>query len=80
MRMKQLIDNHHGALDRLLAYLDSPLSAAECFTPLFKRKIGSGEYGLALVEAIAHLSHLYQTGQVTRTRRDDHAWVYERVR
>ena len=80
MRMKQLIDNHHGALDRLLVYLDSPLSAAECFTPLFKRKIGSGEYGLALVEAIAHLSHLYQTGQVTRTRRDDHAWVYERVR
>ncbi|MEP3848265.1 MAG: MBL fold metallo-hydrolase [Paracoccaceae bacterium] len=80
MRMKQLIDNHHGALDRLLAYLDSPLSAAQCFTPLFKRKIGSGEYGLALVEAIAHLSHLYQTGQVTRTRRDDNAWVYERVR
>ncbi|MEO9820075.1 MAG: MBL fold metallo-hydrolase [Paracoccaceae bacterium] len=80
MRMKHLIDNHHGALYRLLAYLDSPLSAAECFTPLFKRKIGSGEYGLALVEAIAHLSHLHQTGQVTRSRRDDNAWVYERVR
>ncbi|MEP1538642.1 MAG: MBL fold metallo-hydrolase [Paracoccaceae bacterium] len=80
MRMKHLIDNHHGALDRLLAYLESPLSAAECFTPLFKRKIGSGEYGLALVEAIAHLSHLHQTGQVTRSRRDDNAWVYERVR
>ncbi|MEP6065628.1 MAG: MBL fold metallo-hydrolase [Paracoccaceae bacterium] len=80
MRMKHLIDNHHGALDRLLAYLESPLSAAECFTPLFKRKIGSGEYGLALVEAIAHLSHLHQTGQVMRSRRDDNAWVYERVR
>ena len=79
-RMRQLIDNHHGALQRLLAYLDSPLSAAECFAPLFKRKIGAGEYGLALVEAIAHLSHLHQAGQVTRSRRDDNAWVYERVR
>lgn len=78
-RMRQLIDNHHGGLKRLLQYIDTPKSAAECFAPLFKRKIGEGEYGLALVESIAHLSHLYQTGLATRTARDDGAWVYQRV-
>jgi len=77
MRLKQLIDNHHGGLKRLLAYLDTPKTAAACFSPLFKRKIGEGEYGLALVEAIAHLSHLYQTGQVTRTQREDGAFLYQ---
>ena len=77
-RMRQLIDNHHGALERLLAFIDAPKAAGECFTPLFKRRIGEGEYGLALVEAVAHLSHLYQTGRATRTRRADGAWVYQR--
>ena len=77
-RMRQLIDNHHGALARLLDFIDTPKSAAECFAPLFKRSIGEGEYGLALVEAVAHLSHLYQDGKATRTRRDDGAWVYQR--
>ena len=78
-RMRQLIDNHHGALSRLLEHLDTPKAAGECFAPLFKRSIGPGEYGLALVEAVAHLSHLYQDGRATRARRDDGALVYQRV-
>lgn len=78
VRLHQLIENHHGALRRLTEFLDTPKSAAECFAPLFKRSIGEGEYGLALVEAVAHLSHLYQNRQVTRTKRDDGAWVYRR--
>lgn len=78
MRMRQLIDNHHGALARLLDFLDTPKSAAECFTPLFKRKIGPAEYGLALVESVAHVSHLYQDGLASRNRREDGAWVYQR--
>ncbi len=77
-RMRQLIDNHHGALARLLDFIDTPKSATECFAPLFKRSIGEAEYGLALVEAVAHLSHLYQDGKAMRTRRDDGAWVYQR--
>ena len=77
-RMRQLIDNHHGALKRLIAYIETPKAASECFAPLFKRSIGESEYGLALVESVAHLSHLYQAGQATRTRRDDGAWVYQR--
>ncbi|WP_425043211.1 MBL fold metallo-hydrolase [Primorskyibacter sp. S87] len=79
-RMRQLIENHHGALARLLDHLDRPKSTSECFAPLFKRSIGEGEYGLALVEAVAHLNHLYHIGDVTRTRREDGAWLYQRKR
>ncbi len=78
-RMEQLINNHHGALKRLLEFISEPKSASECFSQLFKRPIGEGEYGLALVESVAHLSHLYQTGLATRSLRDsDGAFVYQR--
>lgn len=78
LRLRQLIDNHHGALKRLLDFIATPKAAGECFMPLFKRRIGEGEYGLALVEATAHLSHLYQIGHATRVKRDDGAWIYHR--
>ncbi|MGR3660008.1 MAG: MBL fold metallo-hydrolase [Paracoccaceae bacterium] len=77
-RMRQLIDNHHSALDRLLEYLETPHTAVECFIVLFKRKIGEAVYGLALVEAMAHVNHLYHLGEVTRTLRSDGAWVWQR--
>lgn len=78
-RLRQLIENHHSALRRLLNDIETPKTAAECFPSLFKRSIGEAEYGLALVEAVAHLSHLYQTGAATRTlRASDGAWVYQR--
>ena len=80
VRMRQLIDNHHGALDRLLQLLAEPKTAAECFAPLFKRHIGEGEYGLALVEAHAHVNHLYHQGLVTRTKRDDGAYLWQTAR
>ena len=77
LRMRQLIDNHHGALKRLEDFIADPRVAGDCFPPLFKRKIGSSEYGLALVEAFAHLNHLYQTGKASRTMREDGAWVWQ---
>lgn len=76
-RLGQLIENHHGALDRLRDHLaGGPRTAVECFAPLFKRRIDEGTYGLALVEAVAHLNHLLGMGAVTRTRRADGAWLY----
>ncbi|WP_306151603.1 MBL fold metallo-hydrolase [Roseovarius sp. MMSF_3281] len=78
VRMRQLIDNHRGALRRLLAHLDEPKVAADCFAPLFKRKIDHGTYGLALVEAVAHLNHLHHVGKVTRSRRTDGAWLWQK--
>ncbi len=79
-RLSQLIDHHHLALDRLLKHLAEPSTAHECFQPLYMRDIGDGEYGLALVEAIAHLNHLFQAGLVRRQERhSDDAWVWTRV-
>ncbi len=78
VRMRQLIDNHHGALKRLLAHLDRPKSASSCFAALFKRHIDADVYGLALVEAVAHVMHLYHAGAVSRTLDDDGVWLYQR--
>ncbi|MEE9428179.1 MAG: MBL fold metallo-hydrolase [Paracoccaceae bacterium] len=76
-RMGQLIENHHGALKRLKTQLKTPKTAVECFGSLFKRAIGDGEYGLALVEAMAHVNHLYQLDQISRVRREDGAWMWQ---
>lgn len=70
-RMTQLIDNHHGALDRLRDFLKTPATAIDCFQPLFLRRIGEAEFGLALVEAVAHVNHLFHAGEATRVLRDD---------
>jgi len=78
IRMRQLIENHHSALERLEAHLETPCTAGECFSVLFKRKIGPAEYGLALVESIAHVQHLWLEGRATREKREDGAWVYRR--
>ncbi|MCB2128664.1 MAG: MBL fold metallo-hydrolase [Rhodobacteraceae bacterium] len=76
LRLAQMIDNHKGALARLCDHLQTPRTAADCFAPLFKRPIGEGEYGLALVEAVAHLNHLLLAGLVLREMREDGAWLW----
>ena len=79
-RLTQLIENHEGALKRILAALASgPRTAAQLFTPIFKREIGGSQYGLALAEAVAHMNHLHQTGQVTRHLDETGAWLYRGV-
>ncbi|WP_253913358.1 MBL fold metallo-hydrolase [Pseudoruegeria sp. HB172150] len=78
-RMEQLIDNHHQALIRLREYLSVPRTAADCFPVLFKANITEAIYGLALVEAVAHLNHLLFQGEVTRWRRQDGAWLWQRI-
>ncbi|MEO0944162.1 MAG: MBL fold metallo-hydrolase [Pseudomonadota bacterium] len=76
-RLDQLIENHASALERLEAHLSqTPAVAVECFLPLFKREIGAAEYGLAMVEAIAHCQHLWLAGRATREKREDGAFVY----
>ena len=79
LRLKQMQENHHGALSRLEGHLTSPRRAADCFAPLFKREIGPAEYGLALVEAVAHLNHLMHGGRVRRWRGEDGAWLWQRI-
>jgi glyoxylase-like metal-dependent hydrolase (beta-lactamase superfamily II) len=76
LRLTQLIENHHGCLDRLRAHLAEPRSAGACFAPLFKRQIGPGEYGLALVEALAHCLYLWHAGEARRSVGPDGAWLF----
>ena len=75
-RLTQLIENHEGALDRVLASLRrGPRTAAELFEPIFRREVGGSQYGLALAESVAHMNHLYRAGRVSRTLSNG-AWVY----
>ncbi len=77
-RLAQLSDNHHGALARLREHLRAePRTAVDCFAPLFKRQIDEATYGLAMVEAVAHLNHLYHLGEVTREMDARGAWVWQ---
>ena len=79
LRMGQLVEGHEAALIRLTLYLATPRTAGDCFAPLYGRQIGGGEYGLALVETVAHLNHLRARGRVRRWRRDDGAWLWQAI-
>ncbi|MGI3169219.1 MBL fold metallo-hydrolase [Pseudooceanicola sp. C21-150M6] len=76
-RMNDLIVNHHTALDRLKKHIAEPRVAVDCFSPLFKREIVDAIYGLAMVEAYAHLQHLHRIGQASRTLREDGAYMWQ---
>ena len=77
LRLEQLLENHHGALDRLRVDLKSSKTAGEIMLAVFKRNIGDGEYGLGLVEALAHCNYLWHAGEASRTLDQDGAyrWV-----
>lgn len=78
-RLTQLIDNHVEALARIeVAMGDSPITAADTFAAVFKRRIGPAEYGLALGEAVAHLNHLLHQGRATRDLAPDGSWRFSR--
>lgn len=64
LRLKQMADNHHAALERLRKHFDTPGTACSGFPALFKRPIDEGAYGLALVEAVAHVNHLHQKHEI----------------
>ena len=78
-RLRQMVDNHHGALDRLRAHLAQPRTACQCFVPLFGREISGDAYGLAMVESVAHLNHLLKLGEVRRWRGENDVWLWQRV-
>ncbi|SIS80703.1 Glyoxylase, beta-lactamase superfamily II [Paracoccus saliphilus] len=76
-RLRQLIDNHHGALGRMEAALrKAPRSAVECFDILFKRRIDESVFGLALVEAVAHVNHLRFRGAIRAVGERDGAALW----
>ncbi len=76
-RLVQMAENHETALDRLRRHLARPRVAVDCFAPLFKREIGGDQFGLALVEAVAHLNYLLRRGAVSRSLDADAAWIWQ---
>ncbi|MEM8792761.1 MAG: MBL fold metallo-hydrolase [Pseudomonadota bacterium] len=79
-RLDQLIENHTHALDRILDALgDGPLTAVGMMPALFKRDVDDGQFGLALVEAVAHANHLHQSGRIRRSLTPEGAWAYQRA-
>lgn len=75
-RLTQLIENHESALKRIEAALEAgPRTAAQLFTPIFKREIGGAQYGLALAESVAHMNYLHQASRVDRVMHDG-VWYY----
>lgn len=76
-RLTHLIENHRHALARLTEALSEPRTACDCFEVLFKRPIKEGEYGLAMVEAMAHCRHLERLGVVSGRRREDGAILWQ---
>ncbi len=78
-RLEALEADAEAAQARLLAALGAPRTAAGAFDALYGRPIGSGEYGLALVEAVAHLNRLRARGLARRVPGPDGAWLWERI-
>ena len=79
-RLGQLIDNHLHALDRIEAALaEGERTAVGLFDVLYRRPIGKGEEGLALVEAVAHLNHLHAAGRVRRREGPEGEWLWSRA-
>jgi glyoxylase-like metal-dependent hydrolase (beta-lactamase superfamily II) len=66
LRLGQMIENHEQALARLVALLATPRTAHDTMATLFKRDLGPAEYGLGIVEAVAHLNCLLRRGMVSR--------------
>ena len=75
-RLSQMLDNHLTGLDRLQDHLRQPRRATECFAPLFRRDIGEDQFGLALVETVAHLNHLLRLRKIARSLDADGAWIW----
>jgi len=66
LRLTQMTLNHAQALGRILDTLTTPQTAHDIFPTLYRRDIAPAEYGLALVEAVAHMNCLLQRGLVSR--------------
>ena len=52
------------------------MTAVGLIPTIFKRRIEGGAFGHALVEAVAHVNHLWHGGRVTRRLGAEGAWIY----
>lgn len=67
-RLDQLADDHHRKLDALLDFCETPRTAFESFSVLFRRAVSDRDLEMATGEAIAHLRWLERAGKVRCAR------------
>ena len=74
LRLRQLVENHEQALGRLLDFLAESATAHTALETLFERPIRESEYGMAIVESVAHLNFLRENGLIDRWLDPHGAW------
>ncbi len=78
IRLKQLIDNHVQAIERIeKKLLTRDCTAVDLFEPIFRRNISEQEYGLALAEAVGHINYFRARNMVTSLTRADGALLFK---
>ncbi|MEO1294063.1 MAG: MBL fold metallo-hydrolase, partial [Pseudomonadota bacterium] len=78
-RLKTVIGKHERALDRLAEYIAEPRKVVDCFSALYRREITAGLEGLATVESLAHLNHLWHHGRASRHLRADGVYEWKKL-
>jgi len=69
-REAQLQEHHRLRLAELQEACDTPKSAAELLTTLFRRTLDTHQTFFAMGEAMAHLHYLYEAGELNRMESD----------
>ena len=78
VRLRQLIDNHLSALNRIEKKLtQGSFTAVDLFEPIFKKEINKNEYGLALAEAVGHVNYFRERNCLEVSQRDDGALLFK---
>ncbi len=79
-RIDQLAAHHSARLTELLGFCNEPRSAGDVLPFMFRRELDPHTVRFAMGEAIAHLNHLHQRGDLRRSRREDGVYTFQRVR
>ncbi|MDG2321560.1 MAG: MBL fold metallo-hydrolase [Rhodospirillaceae bacterium] len=63
-RLKELIEQHEGDLEKLYVFCAEPKRAVDTFSALFKGDINEGNLIIAVGESLAHLHYLQAEGRM----------------
>ncbi|MEX2415701.1 MAG: MBL fold metallo-hydrolase [Paenibacillaceae bacterium] len=77
-RCHEIIAHHHDRLDRLVVMVDEPRSAYELCLKFFGTKLSIHQLRFAMVETLAHLAYLRESGRLVEMLRDNTIY-YRRV-
>jgi glyoxylase-like metal-dependent hydrolase (beta-lactamase superfamily II) len=79
LRLKELIDGHESAMEKVLDLCAEPQRAIDFFPALFRTRITAGNYLMATGESLAHLNCLIARGALRRQADKDGVDWYEKA-